>query len=235
MISKTAQADVEELWDAGLKPTFQDIIRLNALALAVERVRSGFALSTLPRVAFLGSAALREPTIGSEMWMELASRLFDSKDCETFIMLRAFSMSRPPAELPDPANEAAVLQALDAFRNSIGFATVRQLIAAISYAVHGFDPASGEVAAKRADAPAEHAAPADDDCYEVGLLHMGMLYRLGSAADIKALSPRAVQELLYRAISRDSETDARKSAVYAAEDDYTRTLDEITERLKSNG
>lgn len=231
MISKTAQADVEELWDAGLKPTFQDIIRLNALALAVERVRAGFALSTLPRVAFLGSAALREPTIGSEIWMELASRLFDSKDSETFIMLRAFSMSRPPAELPDPANEAAVLQALDAFRNSIGFATVRQLVAAISYAVHGFDPASGEVAAKRADAPA-----ADDaDCYEVGLLHMGMLYRLGSAADIKALSPRAVQELLYRAISRDSETDARKSAVYAAEDDYTRTLDEITERLKSNG
>ena len=232
MISKTAQADVEELWDAGLKPTFQDIIRLNALALAVERVRAGFALSTLPRVAFLGSAALREPTIGSEIWMELASRLFDSKDSETFIMLRAFSMSRPPAELPDPANEAAVLQALDAFRSSIGFATVRQLIAAIGYAVHGFDPASGEIAAKRADAPAE---PTDDDCYEVGLLHMGMLHRLGSAADIKALSPRAVQELLYRAISRDCETNARKDAVYAAEDDYTRTLDEITERLKSNG
>ena len=67
MISKTAQADVEDMWEAGLKPTYDDIVRLNALGLTVERIKSGFALNVLPRVAFLGEAAFREPTIGADI------------------------------------------------------------------------------------------------------------------------------------------------------------------------
>lgn len=57
------------MWDAGLRPTFQDIIRLNALALEVERMRASFAENELPRVSFLGDAVFHEPTIGSEMWL----------------------------------------------------------------------------------------------------------------------------------------------------------------------
>ena len=52
-----------------MRPTFQDIIRLNALALEVERMRASFAENELPRVSFLGDAVFHEPTIGSEMWL----------------------------------------------------------------------------------------------------------------------------------------------------------------------
>lgn len=112
MVSKTAQADIEDMWDAGLKPTFHDIIRLNALALEVERIKSGFSLSELPRVSFLGEVVFREPTIGSEMWLTSASRLFDSDDMETFMILRAFSLSMPQSELPDPIDQKTVLEAI---------------------------------------------------------------------------------------------------------------------------
>ena len=80
MVSKTAQADVEDMWDEGLKPTFNDIIRLNALALEVERVQAGFSLSELPRVAILGNVVFHEPTIGSEIWIASSSKMFDTDD-----------------------------------------------------------------------------------------------------------------------------------------------------------
>lgn len=124
MVSKTAQADIEDMWDAGLKPTFHDIIRLNALALEVERTKAGFSLAELPRVSFLGEAVFREPTIGSEMWLTSASRLFDSDDMETFMLLRAFSLSMPQSELPDPLDQKTVLEAMQKFKDSLAFATM---------------------------------------------------------------------------------------------------------------
>ena len=63
MVSETAKADIEDMWDAGLRPSFRDIIRLNAIALEVERARSSFAVSILPRVSFLGDVVFREPTV----------------------------------------------------------------------------------------------------------------------------------------------------------------------------
>lgn len=230
MVSKTAQADIEEMWEAGLKPTFADIIRLNALAIEVERVKAGFSLAELPRVAFLGNVAFREPTVGSEMWLAAASRLFDADEPETFIILRAFSLSRPQGELPDPADENAVLAGVAEFKDALAFATLRQVVAATGYAIHGFNPDSGERAAERKDEEKEDAGA--NYCYEVGLLRSGMLYRIGSAAELRDLPPRALHEMVRRAMSRDHGANIRKDAVSDAEDDYLRTLDEITERLK---
>lgn len=231
MVSKTAQADVEEMWEAGLKPTFADIIRLNALALEVERVKAGFALNELPRVAFLGNVAFREPTVGSEIWLADASRLFDADEPETFIILRAFSLSRPQGELPDPADERAVLAGVQEFKDALAFATLHQVAAATGYAIHGFSPDAGERAAERKDRGKETTG--SDGCYEVGLLRSGMLYRIGSAADLRDLPPRALHEMLRRAMSRDHGANVRKDAVSDAEDNYLRTLDEISARLKS--
>lgn len=230
MNSKTAQADVEEMWEAGLKPTFADIIRLNALALNVERIKAGFSISELPRVAFLGNVAFRETTVGSEIWLAEASQLFDLDEPETYIILRAFSLSRPQGELPDPADEKAVIAGVQAFKDALAFATLRQVVAATGYAIHGFSPDAGERAAERKDLDKE--AERADDCYEVGLMRSGMLYRIGSAADLRDLPPRALSEMVRRAMSRDHGANMRKDAVSDAEDDYLRTLDEITARLK---
>lgn len=230
MLSKTAEADFEDLREAGLNPTFRDIIRLNALALRVEGLKAQFALSELPRVAFLGSATFREPTIGSEIWLQSASRLFDENDAETFMMLRAFSLSMPQEDLPDPASEKQTLDALQTFRDSLAFATIPQLMAAVGYAVHGFRDSECESPERRKDEDGKDTE--EDPCYEIGLLRQGMVYRLGSAKELKDLPPRALREMTVRAMSRDHGCDARRDAVSDAEDDYLRTLDAITARLK---
>lgn len=229
MVSKTAEADVEDMWEAGLKPTFRDIVRLNALALEVERTQGSFALSKPSRVAFLGSVAFREPTIGSEVWLAQASQLFDESDVQTFLIIRAFSLSMPQEKLPDPCDENAVTAAIQRFKGSVGFATLPQIMSAVEYAMHGFDGSACETPAKRKDVDEEN----DGGCYEIGLLRQGMVYRLGSAADLKDLPPRACQEMLMQAMSREHSSDVRKDMVSRAEDDYLRTLDEITDRLKT--
>lgn len=231
MVSKTAEADFEDLREAGLNPTFRDTVRLNALALRVEGLKAGFALSELPRVAFLGDATFREPTIGSEIWLASASRLFDENDVETFMMLRAFSLSMPQDALPDPTSEKSTLDALQGFRDSLAFATIPQLMAAVGYAVHGFRAEECESPEKKKDEDGNDTE--DEPCYEIGLLRQGMVYRLGSAKELKDLPPRALREMTVRAMSRDHGCDARRDAVSDAEDDYLRTLDAITERLRA--
>lgn len=232
MVSKTAEADFEDLREAGLNPTFRDTVRLNALALRVEGLKAGFALSELPRVAFLGDATFREPTIGSEIWLASASRLFDENDVETFMMLRAFSLSMPQDALPDPTSEKSTLDALQGFRDSLAFATIPQLMAAVGYVVHGFKAEECESPEKRKDGE-DGEDTNEEPCFEIGLLRQGMVYRLGSAKELKDLPPRALREMTVRAMSRDHGCDARRDAVSDAEDDYLRTLDAITERLRA--
>jgi hypothetical protein len=230
MISKTAQADVEDMWEAGLKPTFDDIIRLNALALRVERIKSGFALSVLPRVAFLGEVAFREPTVGADVWLDEAARLFAADKAETFMMLRAFSLSMPWEKLPDAADEKAILKGVAEMRDALAFATMPQIAAALGYAIHGFSEADA-VPVPREGGAAE-VPPGESVSFDVGLVRQGMVLKIGSAKDLKDLPRRALEEMVRRAISSQCGRDARKDAVSMAEDDYLRTLDAITERLE---
>lgn len=237
MVSETAKADIEDMWDNGLKPSFRDIIRLNAIALEAERARSSFAVSILPRVAFLGEVVFREPTVGHEIWIASASRLFDANDDETYLMLRAFSISMPQDELPDPLSKDKVLEGVQRFRDKMAFATLRQMCAAMGYAIHGFIQTAGEYPTPRkvdeGDETKDDVKSNVDECYEIGLLHRGMAFRLGTAAELKNLTPKALNEMLLDVMSKEYATDMRKDMVSRAEDNYLRTLDEITARLKA--
>jgi hypothetical protein len=232
MISKTAQADVEDMWEAGLKPTFNDIVRLNALALRVERIKSGFALNVLPRVAFLGEVAFREPTIGADIWLDEAARLFAADKAETFMLLRAFSLSMPWDELPDSADEKAILKGVAELHDALAFATMPQIAAAVGYAVHGFSEEN--VLPVPREGGADEVSDGEIVSFDVGLVRQGMVLRIGSAKELKDLPRRALEEMVRRAISTQCNRDARKDAVSLAEDDYLRTLDSITERLKAS-
>lgn len=235
MISETAKCDVEDMWESGLKPTVHDIIRLNAIALQVEQARASFAVSVLPRVSFLGDVVFREPTIGHEIWLANASRLFDANDDETYLMLRAFSISMPQDELPDPLSKDKVLEGVQGLRDKLAFATLRQMCAAMGYAIHGFSHTTGEhpTPRKMDDDTKDDIKSNADECYEIGLLHKGMAFRLGTAAELKNLTPKALNEMLLDVMSKEYATDMRKDMVSTAEDNYLRTLDEITARLKA--
>ena len=113
------------------------------------------------------------------------------------------------------------------------FATLPQVMAAVGYAVHGFKHDSCELPAKRKDEDADIKVDDTNDCYEIGLLRQGMAYRLGSASDMKDLPPRTLQRMIIDAMQMQLKTTSiRKDFVSNAEDNYLRTLDEITNRLK---
>lgn len=69
MVSKMAISDIEALKEDGIELTPQEIIRLNAFGLKVERNTESSEYSVPPRVSILGDVAFHEPTIGSEIWM----------------------------------------------------------------------------------------------------------------------------------------------------------------------
>ena len=113
------------------------------------------------------------------------------------------------------------------------FATLPQVMAAVGYAVHGFKHDSCELPAKRNDREGVGKVDDTNDCYEIGLLRQGMTYRLGSASDMKDLPPRTLQRMIIDAMQMQLKTTSiRKDFVSNAEDNYLRTLDEITNRLK---
>ena len=236
MVSKTAQADIEDMWEQGLKPTFHDIIRLNALALRVERKQAQFALSEMPRAAKLGDVVFREPTIGSEIWFSSASRFFTVEQMETFILLRAFSLSMPQDQLPDPVDTKAITQGIQDFKVSLAFATAPQLISAVGYVIHGFSPDECEHPTPRKDGNGKEqddACNTSNYCYEIGVLRHGVMYGVGSASELKNLSADMLNEMILRKIALEHNPSAIKNVVSDLEDDYLRTLDEITARLKS--
>lgn len=230
MVSKRAEADVMDMWDAGLRPTFGDIVRLNALALRVDGARGAFALGVLPRVAFIGGVSFREPTVGSEIWLAAASRLFDVDDAETFMMLRAFSLSCDQSALPDAADEKGVMSAVMAFRGRLAAFTVRQIVAAVGYAVHGFSAHEGETAKPREGTGADDGGELRS--VHAGLLRQGVVYRLGSMAELRGLQPSVLRGMLIHAMSAAHGSDVGKDAADDADNDYLRTLDDIVARLR---
>ena len=70
MISTIAIADIKATISSGVKLTPEEIIRLNALGLKYDYAQSGAELRIMPRLAWLGDVAFREPTIGHEIWMQ---------------------------------------------------------------------------------------------------------------------------------------------------------------------
>jgi len=60
MVSQTAREDINQLIADGLKPSVDDIVRLNSLGLKLERHScSAESLFYLPRVAWLRDIVLR--------------------------------------------------------------------------------------------------------------------------------------------------------------------------------
>lgn len=70
MVSQMAKDDIDSLRDEGLDLTVDEIVRINAFGLRVERGAESAELYNLPRAAILGDVVFHEPTIGSDIWLK---------------------------------------------------------------------------------------------------------------------------------------------------------------------
>ena len=64
-----AKNDLMSLREQGYQPTDEEIIKLNDLALKIERGKETTPVN-MPRIAVVGNVVLHEPTIGSIQWWE---------------------------------------------------------------------------------------------------------------------------------------------------------------------
>lgn len=67
MFSELAKQDLIALRQQGFRPTDEDVIKLNDLALAIERGKNTTP-ANMPRIGFAGNVILHEPTIGALIW-----------------------------------------------------------------------------------------------------------------------------------------------------------------------
>jgi len=239
MISKTAQADIEEMWERGLKPSFADIIRLNALALRRERgAKPDAEIFTLRRCAFLGEGdsqvVLREPCIGHDIWMDSIEPVVDLSSPETFFAVDVFMCGVDVHELPSPENRSSIREAVEAFLRRLSPFTRGQVAAAVLYCKAGTDPLAGEFAADRED---EDDGDLPDQSFSVslGIVRRGLALGIGVTLEEALKMPRRIFESMLETKCRyDGSIDIKKRES-RLEDDYLRTLDEITARLVGDG
>lgn len=235
MISQMAMEDLDDLIGKGLRPRPADVVRLNALGLRVQFTREGNDLGVLPRVAILGNLRFREPTIGHEIWLKEVDHVFDLDKWETLVTVRAYSLSRDQAVLPDPADAKLCAREVDAFRRKeLVQYTPLQLAVALVYAETGNYSGVGERIAERESADEDKPQQPGEHCFDIGVLYHGVMIGLGSAAELRGYPASQLRALVREKIRRDEQFGVyTKEWNNDAMADYLRTKDEIEERLKS--
>lgn len=226
-----------DMWDEGLKPTVADIIRLNAVGLRLEnRMRPSESLYHLRRCAFLGDGearvVLREPLLGHEIWRDRVRTIVDLDDIFTAITVDAFLCGTDLDALPDAENAVLIRAAVEAFVARCAAFPVGQITSAVLYCKAGVDWLHGETAAE--PPPEEGDEPLDDSfSVPVGVVRNGLAIGIGlTLKEAQRLTRAAFEAMVLRRIRYDGAFD-RKAEHTRLDDDFCRTLDEITDRLKA--
>lgn len=236
MVSKCAEADIQEMWEAGLHPTVADIIRLNALALKRERcARPDDSIFYARRCAFLGhgdgQVVFREPCLGHEIWLDDIEETVDLGNPETALAVDAYICGVDVADLPCPTDRKAIREAVEAYLVRLKPFPRGQIAAAVIYCQLGLDPLRGELPAPRKD---DDDQADGDQSFSVplGVLRHGIAVGVGLTLKEALNTPRQAFEGMVNhcyAFAGNIDTKKRESRL---EDDYLRTLDQITARLK---
>lgn len=240
MQSQMAIEDIEAMEKSGLRLKPAEVVLLNALGLRYEFSKNAADLRIMPRVAFLGDVAFREPTIGHEIWMNQAASVFNLDKIETRIKVRAFCLATAPQDLPDLCDVQAVREDVEKFVcTRLCFHTLEQVACAIVYAESGADQMADENPVRKSRD--EDGKPKRDGeiCYEVGLLRNGVLLKLGTFAELKQRTVSELELLVNEAMFADDRFGKRvmDDGISDALADYWRTKDAVekaaTERKKA--
>lgn len=223
-----------------MKPTFEDIILLNALGLKVERKGDEYNFAACPRVAFLGDYTLFEPTVGKRIWMDTASQLLED-DWQTQLYFAAWCLNCPDDELPKMDDVKNIVEQVKKFATEVLVNhTISQVTMAIDYAMNGNDPRDGEDfddEKKKDDFDAIYEVPQSVMSSSRQILNEALLYGIDEKVKNTTTLPQLERMVVCAAMSKGADIlknqhtqDAAK--FYAACGKiHTRLLDEV----KANG
>jgi hypothetical protein len=233
MTSDIAMADIYTLQAEGLRPKPEDVIRLNALGLAVERAGNPDASNNAPRIVWLCNVAIHEPTIQAELWMQdVASQVSATQDAYDMLRLYACAHAQIPGFFAKASMRNITLIRVKVWSwiaANIWKATPRQIRAALEYVVNGNDPADGEYPDLTDAHPnrLKNASGTKEDALH-RRVHAAMAAGL-RREDVECLTWSAMNNVLLR-VWRANGGDM-KNAASTDLGDYYLTLDAIKKRL----
>ena len=230
MVSQMAKDDIDSLRAEGLDLTVDEIVRLNAFGLRVEKGPESAELYTLPRAAVLGEVVFHEPTLSSDIWLREAGRIFNLEEYDTYTQLRALSMSNE--DLPDATDKKNVVKSVESLLGKLSQFTRRQLENALLYCIDGNLDKAGERQPKSKSQQKDDESEYEDlsdFCFELGVLNDGILLELGTPSELKGMTQSQLLALIqYKKMMKYGQdkknTDAQNLGKYYA------VLEEIKEQ-----
>ena len=144
MVSTMAMEDIQSLMNEGCQVQPQDVIRLNALALKIEK-RPDFRLATLPRVALCSGVLFQQPTIAQDIFLDALVDVF-SQDEGTVLALEAYVLSHPNDKYDNPPTfpRLYAFKCVRWIRKHLKNETAEKVRHAIDYVKFGMNPMDGE-------------------------------------------------------------------------------------------
>lgn len=235
MTSSMALADIAELQAKGLRPTPEEIIRLNGLGLAVERAGDPDAANNAPRIVWLCNVAIHEPTLQVELWLSEVARRVAATD-GAYDTLRVFACAH--GQVPGFFSRASMrnaaiikMRVYSWAASNLWKATPRQIHAALDYVVNGNDPADGEYPDLTDAHPnrLRHVALGTED--SINRMIQTLLSKGLGMEDIGCLTWSAANNILARVYL----ANGSKRSDFGSTDlgDYLCTLGSIEKRLKA--
>lgn len=228
MVSQLAKEDIEALIDEGCKVGVSDIIRLNALALKIEK-RPDFRLATLPRAALCGGVLFQQPTIGQDIFLDQLKQIFAANPA-TVLALEAYVLAHPEKDW----NTLPRFPRLFAFRcvrwikKHLRRENADKVKACIDYVKYGCNPLDGEWPVYMADETWEKWYGEQGPLSGAMRQYM-QACTLGIASDsaLRATSPQLAAMIERGYVLHDTQIGDEEKRATA---EYFATLDEIKKR-----
>ena len=232
MLSDLARDDLADLRAGGLNPTDADVVRLNALALAITDAGKTTA-ANLPRFGVAGDVVFWEPTIAAREWYLSVKEFARTEEEADRFFAFACAKGRDYAALKGLHGPDAVRAEVKAFFREVP-ATWGEVSRAVSYAALGSDqeiPDPTDIAKKR-DAD---LTPSERERRNFAALEQTLAAAAASTgltfAELMEQTPSRLCAMIYAAHAVAGED--LTPAVAAAHADYLASLKVIADRLKA--
>ena len=138
MVSKMAMEDCASLIQEGCTVRPEDVVKLNALGLRIEKTPD-FRLASMPRIAVLKGVIFRQPTIEQDMFIDDAYKVM-SQDPATVLALEAYVLAHPDKKfdkIRHPMWFAAKCSVW--MRSKLGSCTADEVRRAVDFCLYGVD------------------------------------------------------------------------------------------------
>lgn len=156
MLSDLAKCDLEDLRAEGLKPTDEDIIRLNSLALQISNGVETTAFN-LPRFAIAGGVIFWEMTMAALEWYHTMRAIAPDEETKDRLLAFASANGRKRNFFQPLYDPAAATDAVNQFYAALP-ATWEEVVRAVGHATLGNDFAAAEetpIAKRRGETASE--------------------------------------------------------------------------------